>query len=126
MTPPTYLSVSNSQTINATPGVDYAESDQEAVYCSGLGFNIFQLIGDLSVSIKVATYKFVSTDPVTRYSTYVLSCPNGNKQCTCGTTNYLGSQAHLWAEEFTLWNSVQGCFFINLVRYKDGPPAVPM
>jgi hypothetical protein len=30
VSPPTYLSVSNSQTLDATPGVDYAESDQEA------------------------------------------------------------------------------------------------
>src|SRR4051812_2202771 len=32
VTPPTYLSVSNPKTINATPGVVYAESHQEQVY----------------------------------------------------------------------------------------------
>lgn len=36
VTPPTYLSVSNSQTIVGVPGVTYDESDEEEVYCSGL------------------------------------------------------------------------------------------
>jgi hypothetical protein len=125
VTPPTYIDISNPRTLDATPGVDYDESDDEDVYCSFLGSNIFQEVGGggPNISIRVATYKFVSTDPETGYSTYLLSCPNGNGSCTCGTTNYLGSQAHAWAEEFTLWTSATGCLFVDLIQYKDGPPA---
>jgi hypothetical protein len=120
--PQNYISATNNQQIQGVPGAVYSNNTTEQVYCT-VGGLVYVAPINISVSIKVATYGFVSTDPQTGYSTYVLNCPNGNGHCTCGTANYLGSQAHKWAEEFTLWTSARGCFFVNLVQYKDGPPA---
>ncbi len=120
--PQNYVSATNNQHIQGSPGVVYQNNTTEQVFCS-VGGLVYVATINFGISVKVATYKFVSTDPVARYSTYTLSCPNGNGNCTCGTTNYLGSQAHAWAEEFTLWTSSAGCLFVDLIQYKDGPPA---
>ena len=79
VTPQTYISVSNSQTLNATSGVNYAESDQENVYCSNLGHNIFQVSsGPL---LRIADTNFVQNGLGS--CKYTLSCPNGNNKATC-------------------------------------------
>jgi len=79
VTPPTYLSVSNSQTINATPGVNYAESDEEEVYCSGLGSNIFQEGGGPLLKLTTTYWG----PPVTEQNN---KCYWGSLACSAGTT----------------------------------------
>ncbi|MBZ5629474.1 MAG: hypothetical protein LAO06_11485 [Acidobacteriia bacterium] len=75
-----------------------------------------------TVRVTVATYLLSEPYP-DGYATYTLNCPNGNQHATCGTANYLGSQTHIWAEEFGLYTNPGGCFFFGVVQYKDGPPA---
>lgn len=75
-----------------------------------------------TVRIAIATYALATVNE-NGTATYTLSCPNGNQNATCGTANLLGSQAHLWAEEYTIYSQPGGCFFANLVQYLDGPPA---
>ena len=60
----TYLSVSNAQSINATPGVNYTESNQENVACSVVGNNFFQQSAAETVSIHKSAYVFASEIPL--------------------------------------------------------------
>jgi hypothetical protein len=78
VTPPTYLSVSNSRTINATPGVVYPESDTKNVNCSIVG-NFFNSGGTTGLSLRTSYWG----PPVTIVGN---TCYYGSLACSPGTT----------------------------------------
>jgi hypothetical protein len=75
-----------------------------------------------TVRTTVATYKLLTVN-ANGTATYQLACPNGNQASTCGTNFLLGSQVANWAEEFAIYSNPGGCWFINVVTYRNGPPA---
>lgn len=87
-----------------------------------VGYDLDSQQVSFTVRIAIATYALATVNE-NGTATYTLSCPNGNQNATCGSANLLGSQAHLWAEEYTIYSQPGGCFFANLVQYLDGPPA---
>lgn len=118
--PFSYLSYQTTNSVNLQPGQTAQSTVEGDVTCSSLG-SILAISSSWTVSIKVATYAFTAPSPGGG-ATYHLACPAGTVS-TCGTANYLGSQSHLWAEEFTVYTDPGGCWFVHLVQYKDGPPA---
>jgi hypothetical protein len=116
-----YLSQTNNQSVPFSSNGSFGVSAVTQIICSAVG-SFFSGGWPITVAIKVASYALATVN-ANGTGTYNLSCPNGNQHCTCGTAHYLGSQVHLWAEEFSLYTQPGGCFFINVVQYKDGPPA---
>jgi hypothetical protein len=53
VSPPSYLSVSNAQSLAYTPGSDYTEVTEADVYCSGLGHNIFSYLNSQHIELAV-------------------------------------------------------------------------
>jgi hypothetical protein len=61
--PANYLSVSNAQTIQFVQGQVYSETDEEDVYCSGLGHNIFSFPQTAQVEVAVTQAVWPGSPP---------------------------------------------------------------
>jgi hypothetical protein len=118
--PWTYMSYQTTVSANVQPGQEVQGRWEGKVACSSAG-TLLDVIASPLISIKVATYALATVNP-NGTATYNLSCPAGTTS-TCGTAHLLGSQVANWAEEFAIFTRPGGCWFANVVQYKNGPPA---
>ena len=115
--PFSYMSYQTTNSVQLQPGQSTSASIQGSVTCSTIGSFFAGPWKTPTISLRTAVYSLTSVMP-NGMGVYTLACPPGTT-ATCGTANYLGSQAHLWAIEFSIHANPGGCFFLNFVRYKD-------